>query len=41
MAAACLSALRVAANVWVEEQQARPLVEVCDEIFEEMGRSFG
>ncbi len=40
LAAACLSALRVAAHVWVEEQQVRSLVEVCDEIFDEMGRSF-
>jgi AcrR family transcriptional regulator len=40
MAAACLSAVRVAVNAWVEEQQTRTLAEVCDEIFEEMGRSF-
>jgi len=40
MAAAFLSGIRVATHLWIEEQQARTLAEVCDEILDEMARPF-
>ncbi|MFD8689232.1 TetR family transcriptional regulator [Streptomyces sp. NPDC059651] len=41
LAAAFLSALRIAMRMWIEEDLAREPVEVIDEILDEMGRGFG
>lgn len=40
LAAAFLSALRIAMRMWIEEDLAREPAEVIDEVLDEMGRSF-
>ncbi|WP_049575769.1 TetR/AcrR family transcriptional regulator [Nonomuraea sp. SBT364] len=40
LAAAFLAALRVATHTWIEEEQARPLHEVIDEMLEQMALPF-
>ncbi|MFE9817377.1 TetR family transcriptional regulator [Streptomyces sp. NBC_00236] len=40
LAAAFLSALRIAMRMWIEEDLAREPIEVIDEVLDEMGRSF-
>lgn len=41
LAAASLSALRIAMRLWIEEDLARQPIEVIDEILDERDRSFG
>lgn len=40
MAAAFLVALRIATNIWIEEQEARPLSEIMEQALDEVARSF-
>ncbi|WP_055481843.1 TetR/AcrR family transcriptional regulator [Sphaerimonospora mesophila] len=41
LAAAFLVALRIATNVWIEEQEARPLSEIIEETLAQIARPFG
>ncbi|MEU8172531.1 TetR/AcrR family transcriptional regulator [Microbispora hainanensis] len=40
MAAAFLVALRIATNIWIEEQEARPLSEIMEQALDEVARTF-
>lgn len=40
MAAAFLVALRIATNIWIEEQEARPLSQIMEQALDEIARPF-
>jgi hypothetical protein len=40
MAGACMAAMRIASQIWIEEQTARPMTEVVADALTEMAREF-